>query len=152
MTRCCWPHLLAGLAALLLSACAVPQAEPLPAAEAEAFAAEVEPIVENMLVGLSEGDYSRHSRDFDDELRDQIDELVNFPLAYDEIVGTVGTYEAHTLVGVTDQPDGLRVATYDAAFSQDEHVTVRVFFRRTDSRHRIAGLTFDSEKLRAAAR
>ena len=150
------PHPLTRLAALaaalLLAACGVPQAEPIPAAEAEAFAAEVDPIVENMLLGLSEGDYARHARDFDEDLRDQIDELVNFPLAYDEIVGTVGTYEAHTLTEVEDQSDGLRIATYDVAFTEDEHVTVRVFFRKSDARHHITGLTFDSEKLRAGTR
>lgn len=138
--------LVIALAGSALAACQ-PRAVPLPPDEAAAFAAEVEPVVENMLEGLSAGDYAQHARDFDEELREQVDEIVVFPQVYAEVIGVAGEYRSHTFVSAADQ-GALRIATYNVAFADEPHVIMRVFFRRDDPAYLISGLLFDSPKLR----
>lgn len=134
------------LAALIVAGCGQ-RSTPLGMPEAEAFGEEVDAIVEEMLVGLSQRDYEAHARHFDEELRDQIDPIVTFPQAYDEIIGELGPYRSHELAAVEDQ-DLYRIATYDVVFEGDEHVTLKVVFWRNDPQHRITGLLFDSVELR----
>lgn len=129
---------------LLLGACSTTHV--LPQGEAEAYAAEVELNVENMLVGLSNGDYDAHSRDFDDAMREAIDPTT-FPQVYDQIIGTLGAYQSHTLVRVEQQGDFTAVI-YSAVFENESDVTVRIVFLTADEAHRISGLWFDSPLLR----
>jgi hypothetical protein len=132
--------LLTSIEVILLTACqpAVVLAEP----EAREFADQVEAIVENSLQGLNEGDYARHARDFDDELKDQINEI-SFPQVRDEILGRVGQYETRKLNWVEDQ-GGIRTVIYDTVFERDDHVTLRVVFFPNDPEHQIGGMWFDS--------
>jgi hypothetical protein len=137
---------LAGLAAgLLLAACA-PAVTTLPASEQEAFAQEIDPIVEETLVGLSEGDYEQHTRYFDEEMRDRVDPIMTFPQVYDEVIGKVGAYQSHQLISVEEQ-NLYRIATYDVRFANDPHVTAQFIFWESDDAHQVTGLWFDSEKL-----
>jgi hypothetical protein len=130
----------------LFAACNAQGADLRPA-EAAAFAREVDPIVEDVFAGLSEADYARHSSHFDEDFKEQIDEIVVFPQVVDEVIGTVGAYQSHDMISVAD--DGrYRVVTYDVAFADDPHVKARVFFWKDDPQHRIAGLAFDSPSLR----
>jgi outer membrane lipoprotein SlyB len=118
--------------------------EVLPADEANAFAAEIDGMVDNTLEGLSEGDYEKHVQGFDDELRDEIDPVVAFPQVYDEIMTTFGRYESRELVRVEDN-GRFRTVVYRATFSKDPSVTVRVVFWRSDPEHRISALTIEPD-------
>jgi hypothetical protein len=130
----------------LLAACSAQGADLSPA-EAGALADEVDPIAEDVFAGLSEADYARHSSHFDEEFKEQIDEIVVFPQVVDEVIGKVGAYQSHEMISVAD--DGrYRVVTYDVTFADDPHVEARIFFWKDDPQHRIAGLTFDSPSLR----
>ncbi len=142
--------LIISTAALISTAC-VPQVTVLPNDQAQAFAEEVEPIVENLLVGLSESDYAKHTRDFDEDMRQAVDETVAFPQMVEQIIGVIGTYQTHTLLRVEDQGE-FRAAIYDAVFSHEPHVTVRVVFRLDDPDHKVSGLWFDSPLLREQQR
>lgn len=138
---------LAGLAVgLLLAACA-PALTALPASEEAAFAQEIDPIVEETLIGLSDGNYEQHAQYFDEEMRDRVDPIVTFPQVYDEVIGRVGVYQSHRLIQVEEQ-NLYRIATYDVSFANDPHVTAQFIFWENDDAHQITGLWFDSEKLR----
>lgn len=130
--------------ALGLSACSQPVQ--VPSVEANTFAAEVDPIVENCLLGLSDNDFAKHTRDFDASMLDVVDETT-FPQGYQAIIGVVGKYKSRKLTGVWDQAE-FRIVYYEAQFDNDV-VTVKVVFTRTDPAHKISGLWFDSPKLRA---
>jgi hypothetical protein len=118
--------------------------EVLPPEKANAFAAEVDEVVDNTLEGLSEGDYEKHVQGFDDELRDEIDPIVAFPQVYDEIMTTFGRYESRDLVRVEDR-GRFRTVIYNATFTKDPSVTVRVVFWRSDPEHRISALTIEPD-------
>ncbi len=133
----------AGLALALAAGCQPP---PVPPGEAAAFAAEVDPIVENALEGLSRNDYAQHSQDFSEEMRDRIDPIT-FPQVYGEIIGRLGAYRSHTFRQAVEQGD-LWAMEYEAAFENDAAVKVTVIFDRDDPEHRILGLWFDSPLLR----
>ncbi len=141
-----WVPLAGVVAAAFLAACAQPVQ--LPSDQAEAFARDVDPIVENCLIGLNEKDYAKHTRDFDSSMLDVVD-TASFPQAYDEVIGVIGKYQSRKLVSVFDQ-EQFRIVVYQAQFEQDSNVTVRVVFTRADPSHKISGLWFDSDKLRAA--
>jgi hypothetical protein len=134
--------LLAAVIGMTLIGCQ--SSEVLPEEEANAFAAEIDGMVNNTLEGLSEGDYEKHVQGFDDELRDEIDPVVAFPQVYDEIMTTFGRYESRELVRVEDN-GRFRTAIYNATFSKDPSVTVRVVFWRSDPEHRISALTIEPD-------
>jgi len=138
-------NLLLVIIGILLTACA-PAVATLAPAEQDAFAREIDPIVEETLTGLSNDDYEQHARYFDDEMRDRVDPIVTFPQVYDEIIGTVGAYQSHRLMSVEEQ-NLYRIATYDVSFTNDPHVTAQFIFWESDETHQITGLWFDSEML-----
>jgi hypothetical protein len=123
------------------------QVKEYPADQAQAFAKQVEPEVENMLVGFSNKDYEMHTRDFDQDMLDTVDP-VTFPKVYDEVIGVLGKYQSHALSGVQLQNNEYIVARYTAVFDNDSDVTVRVVFNNGDPDHKITGLWFDSKLLR----
>ncbi len=129
---------------LLVSACQ--PSVTLNEQEGHAFADQVEASVENSLQGLNDGDYARHSRNFDDDLKDQINEIT-FPQVREEILGRVGMYKSHSLIHVEDQ-NGFRTVVYDTRFERDDHVILRVLFSQNDAINHIAGMWFDSPALR----
>lgn len=136
---------LSAIALLLLGGCQ--QVKDLPSDQADKFAKEVEPEVENMLTGLSNKDYDAHTRDFDQEMLDTVDP-VTFPQVYQEVIGTLGKYQSHTLLGVQLQNDEFLVVRYNAIFDNDPQTVVRVVFNYGDPEHKITGLWFDSKLLR----
>ena len=131
-----------GIVGVVLIGCQ--QAAVLPDEEANAFAAEIEEAVDGALEGLSEGDYEKHVQGFDDELRETIDPIVAFPQVYDEIMTTVGRYESRELVRVEDR-GRFRTVVYEAVYTEDESVTVRVVFWRGDPERRISALTIEPD-------
>jgi len=135
------------LLAFTLAACQ-PRTIALPDDQAQAFAAEVDEIVENALVGLSTNNYEMHVRDFDEEML-RVTDPVTFPQLYDQVIGVVGAYQSRTLLRVEDQGD-FRIVTYSAVFANDPNVIVRFVFARDDPQHLISGMWFDSQKLREA--
>jgi hypothetical protein len=137
--------LLAALALLALAACAS-QPRDLSAADAAAFSAEVDAVVEGTLQGLSAGDYALYTAHFDQAMLD-----ATTPEAFDDlhalITDKVGAYQSREVDRVFDQGD-YRVIIYRAVFEMDDPVLVRVVFHRDDPAGGITGLWFDSDKLR----
>jgi len=131
---------------LLLSACGG-QAKPqtLSGDARDAVLAYSEDMTDNLLTGLSEGDYAAFSRDFTEQMATSLSEA-KFPELTLQIIGKLGAYVSREVQSV-EQVDEFITVTYAAKFEQDDPVTVRVVFEAAEP-HRVTGLWFDSVKLR----
>lgn len=127
------------LAALTLAACA-PRvtSRVLSPEEGAAYAAEVDDMVENMLVGLSENDWTMFSRDFHKDMLAEMESI--FQQYYDESIGVIGTYQSKTLDYVV--ADGkYRILYYDLVFENDPDATMQVNIYTP--RNQISGTAFN---------
>lgn len=121
------------------------QPKSLPQDETEAIVEFADPILVNALEGLSLGDYERHSRDFDSELKEQIDR-VTFPIVYDQITGALGPYQDYALDRAEDR--GRQIAViYHVAFQNDDNAIVTLVFWKSDPEMKVAGFWIESELL-----
>jgi hypothetical protein len=132
------------LAALTLAACAPrTTSKALSPEEGAAYAAEVDEIVENLLVGWSKCDFTMATRDFDKVWEGFFKENP-FPQLCGESFGTYGAYLSKTLDHVEDQPEFRRVS-YHVAFENVPDLTVNVDFNINDPDHLINGFGWSDE-------
>jgi len=128
------------LTALALAACGLGNTRLSPA-EGAAYAAEVEDIVENMLVGRSECDFARYTRDFDlEEWEGTLDESAWRQEC--EAGFKTGAYHSKTFNHVEDRQE-FRVVIYQVVFENVEDATLSVFFFIDDPDHLIAAYALD---------
>ena len=131
------------LATLTLAACAPRVTTKILSPEkGEAYAAEIDDIVENLLVGFSENDYAMACRDFHEDFLEFWDES-RFHEDYDELFGVTGAYQSKTLDHVEDQR-WQRVVVYHLVFENDPDVIFRVTFN-TIFDPRIVGVGWNTE-------
>jgi hypothetical protein len=134
------------LATLTLAACA-PRVTTtsLSPEDGAAYAAEVDEIVENLLVGWSVCDHAMAMRDYEETWRAEAStDDSGFQHECDELIGVVGAYQSKTLDHVEDRPGiHARVVIYNVVFENDPDVTLEVYFGIDDPNHRIIGLSFD---------
>jgi hypothetical protein len=136
--------LLFALAGCSLSPAAPPTLSPDPA---QAFAAQVDAMSENLLLAMNNRDQAALLKDMDDTMRKasdgKIDEL------YQGIVGKIGKYvPGSKKVVKVEELEGFRRVYYDATFEQETHVQVLVVYNPAGSQPLVSGLWFDSPKLR----
>ena len=128
------------LTALALAACGLGNTR-LSSAEGTAYAAEVDEYVENMLVGRSECDFARYTRDFDlEEWEGTLDES-----AWQQECKAgfkTGAYQSKALDHVEDRQES-RVVIYQAVFENVEDATLSVYFYIDDPDHLIIGYEID---------
>jgi hypothetical protein len=130
------------LATLTLAACAPrTTSRALSPEEGAAYAAKVDDIVENMIVGFSENDYAKLTRDMEHPLDEDYESSIL--QTADEISGEFGAYQGKTLDHVEDRGD-LRVVIYHLVFEKELDVTLSVYFNISDS-HLIVGTLWGSE-------
>lgn len=134
------------LAALTLAACAPRASTILSPEEGAAFAAEVDEIVENMLIGFSQNDYAILARDWDPDWKETYDEDA-FHYEYETIIAAYGAYQSKTLDHVEDRPgfSARRIVFYHVVFGNAPDVTVQVYFNPNDPDHQILGLGWVEE-------
>jgi len=127
---------------LALAACAPrTTSRALSPEEGAAYAAEVDEIVENMIVGFSENDFTKYTRDMPDKLnKDWESSMRQFA---DEIIVEWGAYQGKTLDHVEDRGRN-RVVIYHLVFEKEPDVTLSVTFKNADS-HLIVGTYWTSE-------
>lgn len=130
------------LTALTLSACGLGNKR-LSRAEGAAYAAEVDEIVENLLVGYSECDFDVATRDFDSAWEGFFEKNPFQPFC-EKLIGDYGAYQSKTFDHVEDQ-QGSRVVIYHVAFEKVPDVTVSVSFYIDDPDHLINGLMFGDQ-------
>ena len=130
------------LAALTLAACAPrTTSRALSPEEGATYAAEVDDIVENMIVGFSENDYAKYTRDMPEELDEDYGSSIR--QVADEISGEWGAYQEKTLDHVEDR-GSFRVVIYHLVFENEPDVTLEVYFYISDP-HLIGGTYWNSE-------
>lgn len=112
----------------------------------DAVLAYSEEITDNLLKGLSDGDYAAFSRDFTDQMKTSLSEAT-FPELWQQIIGKIGLYGSREIQSV-EQVDDFIAVVYTAKFERDDPVTVRVVFEVAEP-HLVTGLWFDSARLRA---
>lgn len=118
----------------------------LPADEAAAFAAQIDDVSENLLLGLSNGDYDAYVRDMDATMK-KVSTEAEFDKTRSLIIDRVGQYVSCQMTQVVDQKQ-FRIVFYDTEFQDEDHVTVKVVFNLDKEPPLISGLWFDSPKLR----
>jgi hypothetical protein len=128
------------LATLTLAACA-PSASSLSPEKGEAYASKVDDIVENLIIGVSENDYAKYTRDMDQGF------LKNYESSLHEVAEEIsrkfGAYLSKTLDHVEGQ--GLRrIVVYRLVFENEPDVLLKVTFNIYDSKH-IIGTYWNSE-------
>jgi hypothetical protein len=137
------------LAILTLAACA-PRVTTttLSPEDGAAYAAEVDDIVENMLVGWSVCDHAMVVRDYEETWKVEASaDDSGFQQECDEFIGVVGAYQSKTLDHVEVRPGiQARVVIYPVVFENDPEVTLSVYFGIDDPNHRIIGLEFQDWK------
>jgi ABC-type oligopeptide transport system substrate-binding subunit len=128
------------LATLTLAACA-PSTSSLSPEKGAAYAAKVDDIVENLIIGVSENDYAKYTRDMDEDF------LKNYGSSFqgmaEEISSEFGAYLSKTLDHVEGQ-QLRRTVVYHLAFENKPDVLLKVTFSIFDSKH-IQGTYWNSE-------
>lgn len=130
------------LTTLTLVACAPRVTSPtiLSPKEGATYAAEVDDIVENMLIGLSNKDWDMYSRDFHKAMITEMES--NFQQEYDVTIGVFGAYQSKTLDHVETR-GRQQVTIYHAVFENNPDVTISVYFGINDRAHLIQGYSTD---------
>jgi hypothetical protein len=139
------PLLVALILAVSVSGC-IGQETVLSGEEAAEVLAYAEPVTENLLDALNEGNYTAYSRDFSTEMKEAIDEAA-FEQNREFIISRIGLYEARGNPVVTEAGDYVAV-TYQAKFEREDGVVLRFVFKEDDPTHRLHGLWFNSPMLR----
>jgi hypothetical protein len=133
---------------LAVSTCGCMDQEAIvPDEEAVQVLAYADPIAENLLSSLNEDDYTKYSRDFSPEMRQELDEA-SFEQSREFVISRIGLYVSKSDPVVTGTRDFV-AAIYKAEFEQESGVDVRFVFKKDDASHQLQGLWFDSPKLRS---
>ncbi|SMD15793.1 DUF3887 domain-containing protein [Sporomusa malonica] len=107
----------------------------------------VDQLTENMLVAMNENDYNRFSRDFDDQMRVDLDEA-KYKSTVPAITAKIGKYLSKDFVGL-EKKDQYTIVVYRANFSlEPDGVTVRSVVGDKNDKKVISGFWLDSPKLR----
>lgn len=135
------------LCCLVLVGCgAAPQPVVLTGTDRDAVLAYSEPMTDNLLQGMNEGDYARFARDFDEQMAKAMP-ASSFDGFMTSIGDKIGLYQSRTVSSV-EVVDNFTHVVYEAQFANDNPVTIRVVFNKDTADHLISGLWFDSAKLR----
>ncbi len=104
-------------------------------------------IAEGILQAINENDYAGYTERFDEVMKNAVPESL-FRQTRTEIKGKIGDYISKTFWEVITQ-DGHTIVVYKTKFTQEpEDVTVRVVFQEVSGEIYVAGLWFDSPRLR----
>ena len=127
---------------VLASACAAKPEDDV--AEVRAYA---DPITEETLLGLSEGDYAKYCEHFDPTMKEAVTEAV-FNQTNSLIKAKIGDYVSKEFWKVEEQ--GIyTIVYYKAKYTKEPgNVVVKVVFQEIDGEMHVSGLWFDSPKLR----
>ena len=139
------PLLVALIFVVSVSGC-IDQETVLSGEETAEVLAYAEPVTENLLAGLNEGNYAAYSSDFSTEMKEAIDEAA-FEQNREFIISRIGLYESRGDPVVTVAGDYIAV-TYRAKFEREDGVVLRFVFKEDDPAHQLHGLWFNSPMLR----
>lgn len=127
---------------LLLSGCTT---KILKESDVEAFS---NTLTENVLIGLNEENYTKFSSDFNESMLKGIpeDSFINL---LKQIKGKIGEYiEGSKKFNAAAKNGKYITVIYYASFAEEESVKITISFENINGEYKIAGLYFDSPKLR----
>ncbi len=131
--------------ALIAGCSTMPQITTLEGEERDAAVTLAEPLAENIFVAMNEGDYTKFSRDFNENMIKALKEQ-NFNEMKQTFDDRIGLYQSREVTSV-QRIDQVYVITYAADFEKESDVSVTLSVSETDP-PQVAGLWFDSPKLR----
>lgn len=107
------------------------------------------PIAEGILLGINEADYASYSEHFNEDMKSVVTETTFMDLRA-QLQDKIGSYVAREF-WKTEEQGGYTVVYYKAEFTEEpEDVIVRVVVEEIEGEIYVAGLWFDSPKLREA--
>ncbi len=128
-------------AMILLSACSAqqPKSTVVEGAARDQVLAYADPIAENMLAGMNNGDYAAFSRDFNQKMKDAMgpDSL---PKLKDQLEPRIGKYQSKQPQQVLDYGDLITI-TYNGVFEKAKNIKILVTVTKSEP-HQVAGLFF----------
>jgi hypothetical protein len=106
-----------------------------------------DPITENILLAMNEGNYTKYSGHFDQPMKNAMPEAV-FNETNAMIKSKIGDYVSKEFWKV-ESKDQFTIVYYKAQFTQEpEDVIVKVVFQEIMGEMKVSGLWLDSPKLR----
>ncbi|MCX8181792.1 MAG: DUF3887 domain-containing protein [Candidatus Methanomethyliaceae archaeon] len=118
-----------------------------PAADVNKVRAYADPIAENILIAMNEGNYTKFSRDLDATMKNAMTEPI-FQQTVTVIKSKVGNYISKEF-SKAELQGNYTVVYYKAKYTEETEVTVRVVFAEAGGKQYVSGLWFDSPKLRS---
>lgn len=103
------------------------------------------PMLDNILAGIAARDYDKFSKDFSERMKEGIPEE-DFHSLVTTLEAKLGTYEGRSFDSAvrTKSAMDLMVVTYQAAYSKESDVTIKVYFSETGDRKLIEGFYIDA--------
>ena len=106
-----------------------------------------DPITENILLAMNEGNYTKYSKHFDATMKHALPETV-FNETNTLITSKIGAYDSKTF-WKAERENQYTTVYYKAKFTQEpDDVIVKVVFQEIGGENKVAGLWLDSPKLR----
>jgi len=125
----------------VLTGCKTPTPDILSGADRDAVLAFSEPMTDNLIAGMTSGDYAVFSKDFDKPMLFGMPER-NFQYLRRDRDARLGKYVSHTVEDVVKGKDGYFTVSYNVVYEADKDVIMRVVFNQKEP-HKISGLWFD---------
>jgi hypothetical protein len=113
-------------------------------ADQEAVVAYTEPIADRIFEGLDTNDYALFSQDFDETMRENLDEA-SFQQLSDLLSSKIGSYQSREVSSVREV-DGRMLVIYTAVFSDAKQVVINLSITGSEP-HLVAGLYFNAPEL-----
>lgn len=106
------------------------------------------PLTEKILLSLNSENYTSFSSDFNSDMQTALPEE-NFPSFVNQVKGVIGEYVQSSIKFVSAAQNGKYITVlYNAEYTEDSPVQVQISFEKVGSDYKVAGLYFDSAKLR----
>jgi len=102
-----------------------------------------DPIAENILVSMNNGDFAGFSRDFDANLKTEVPENVFTDLS-NSVSGQLGKYveDSKKMTGVNIE-NGITTATYQVDFEKQQDFQIRFVYKKIGGDMKLVGFWFD---------
>jgi hypothetical protein len=128
------------LLSLIVSGCtSKPAGKELSGTERDNTIAYIDPITDNILKGLAEGNYQEFSRDFNEKMAAALNQQ-QFETTKKQLDEQFGAYQSRSLTQAIDYGD-MVTAVYTGVFSKSPKVQILVTVTKADP-HKVSGLYF----------
>ena len=120
--------------------------QPLPPSEQQSLITELSLLAQDFFNNLAEKNYQEATSNFNGEMNEKMppQELENI---HNQITQKIGDLTTLGNPNLSKQDDNL-VLEYIASFEREDNVTIQLIFNKEPDGYKIAGLWFDSPKLK----